>query len=87
LGISRLGLGDAVCGIRRGWGPTGQRTAFLEKIYAQELEKAQADGRIRSDIVVDRAKPVDVGVDLGRADMTSLWFVQQVGIVANFDSR
>lgn len=49
-------------------------------IYAKELEKAQADGRIRSDILVDRSKPVDIGVDLGRADMTSLWFIQQVGM-------
>lgn len=49
-------------------------------IYAKELEKAQADGRISPDVVVDRSKPVDIGVDLGRADMTSLWFIQQIGM-------
>jgi phage terminase large subunit len=49
-------------------------------IYAKELEKAQADGRISPAYGLDRSKPVDIGVDLGRADMTSLWFMQQIGM-------
>ncbi len=49
-------------------------------IYAKELEKAQNDGRISPSVLVDRSKPVDIGVDLGRSDMTSIWFMQQVGM-------
>jgi phage terminase large subunit len=49
-------------------------------IYAKELEKAQKEGRISPTVHVDRSKPVDIGVDLGRADMTTLWFMQQVGM-------
>lgn len=49
-------------------------------IYAKELEKATREGRISGTVEVDRSKPVDLGVDLGRADMTSIWFMQQVGM-------
>jgi phage terminase large subunit len=49
-------------------------------IYAKELEEAQREGRIAATVAVDRAKPVDIGVDLGRADMTAMWFVQQHGM-------
>lgn len=49
-------------------------------IYARELEKAQNEGRINPKILVDRGKPVDIGADLGRADTTSLWFMQQIGM-------
>lgn len=49
-------------------------------IYAKELEAATREGRISARIEIDRSKPVDIGIDLGRADMTSLWFFQQVGM-------
>jgi phage terminase large subunit len=55
------------------------RRVLKGAIYAKQLEKAQEDGRISRDVVVDRSRPVDVGVDLGRSDMTAMWFFQQRG--------
>jgi phage terminase large subunit len=48
-------------------------------IYAKELRSALEQGRINPRVLYDRSKPVIVSFDLGRADMTSLWFWQQVG--------
>ena len=48
-------------------------------IYAKQLEAAQRDNRISPNILVDRSKPVSLGVDLGRGDMTAIWFFQQSG--------
>ena len=48
-------------------------------IYAKELRAAQDGGRIGR-IPVENSKPVDVYFDLGRADKTAAWFVQQVGL-------
>ncbi|MDE2471116.1 MAG: phage terminase large subunit, partial [Bradyrhizobium sp.] len=53
-------------------------------IFAKELEKAMAEKRIGPHVLLDRSKPVDVAVDLGRADMTVLWFVQQAGMEHRF---
>lgn len=53
-------------------------------IFAREIEKAMTDKRIGPHVVLDRSKPVDIAVDLGRADMTVLWFVQQVGMEHRF---
>lgn len=53
-------------------------------IYARELDKAQRENRISGTVEIDRSKPIDIGVDLGRADMTSLWFAQQVGMQHHF---
>jgi phage terminase large subunit len=47
-------------------------------IYAKELRAAQEEGRITR-VPYDQAKPVNAFFDLGRADNTSIWFVQQVG--------
>ena len=47
-------------------------------IYAKELRAAQEEGRICR-TPYDHAKPVNAFFDLGRADNTSIWFVQQVG--------
>lgn len=47
-------------------------------IYAREIREATAAGRICR-VPYDRAKAVQTFWDLGRADMTSIWFVQQVG--------
>jgi phage terminase large subunit len=56
------------------------RRVIQGAIYAKEIERAQREGRISGMVEVDRSKPVDIGVDLGRADMTTLWFMQQVGM-------
>ena len=47
-------------------------------IYAKEIRAATADGRITS-VPYESTKGVQVIFDLGRADKTSIWFVQQVG--------
>lgn len=56
------------------------RRVLQGAIYAKQLEAAQRDGRITPHIKVDRMKPVDLGIDLGRSDMTSIWFMQQIGM-------
>jgi phage terminase large subunit len=48
-------------------------------VYAKELRTAQEDGRI-TNVPVEQNKPVDAFFDLGRADKTAIWFVQQVGL-------
>lgn len=48
-------------------------------IYANELRKAQDDGRITS-VPYDPTRPVNTFWDLGWADNTSIWFVQKVGL-------
>lgn len=47
-------------------------------IYAKQLREAQEGGRIIS-VPYDLNKPVSCFMDLGRADSTAIWFVQQVG--------
>ncbi len=47
-------------------------------IYAKELRKADADGRITK-VPYDPLKPVHTFWDLGIADATSIWFAQSVG--------
>lgn len=47
-------------------------------IFAQEIRKATAEKRFCR-VPLERAKPVHTFWDLGRADMTSIWFAQQVG--------
>jgi len=48
-------------------------------VYAKELRRAQTEGRICS-VPYDRTVPVDCFWDLGRADNTSIWFVQRVAM-------
>ena len=48
-------------------------------IYANEMRKAQAEGRITS-VPYDASKPVHTFWDLGWADNTSIWFIQKVGL-------
>lgn len=60
------------------------RRTLQGAIYAKEIELAAKEGRISPSIAVDRSKPVNVSVDLGRADTTSLWFSQQVGTEHRF---
>lgn len=59
------------------------RRVLSGAIYAKEIEAALTEGRISPKILVDRQKPVDLGVDLGRSDMTSIWFFQQIGMEHN----
>jgi phage terminase large subunit len=47
-------------------------------IFAQEIRKATSEKRFCR-VPLERAKPVHTFWDLGRADMTSIWFAQQVG--------
>jgi len=60
------------------------RRTLQGAIYAKEIELAAKEGRISPNIAVDRSKPVNVSVDLGRADTTSLWFSQQLGTEHRF---
>jgi phage terminase large subunit len=46
-------------------------------VYANELRKAQEEGRIR-ELKIDKSIPVQTFWDLGWADMTSIWFVQTI---------
>lgn len=66
------------------------RTILDGAVYAKELRSAQEEGRITRVPVVQN-KPVDVYFDLGRADKTAAWFVQQVGlefrVIDYFDDR
>lgn len=47
-------------------------------IFANEIRAATKDKRFMR-VPVDGAKPVQTFWDLGRADMTSIWFAQQIG--------
>lgn len=48
-------------------------------IYARELRRAQAEGRI-CEVPWEREWPVDTFWDLGRADQTAIWFAQKVAM-------
>lgn len=57
----------------------GQCKQALEgAVFAAELRAAAAANRITS-VPWDSSKPVDVFFDLGKRDMTSIWFAQTVG--------
>lgn len=47
-------------------------------IFANEIRAATAEDRFTR-VPYDKAKPVQTFWDLGRADMTSIWFAQQIG--------
>lgn len=51
--------------------------AIAGAIFAKELQKATEEGRI-TNVPHEKTKPVDMYLDLGRSDMTSIWFKQQV---------
>lgn len=52
-------------------------------IYAKQLRRAQEENRITS-IPYDQTKQVHCFFDLGRADSTAIWFMQQVGLEYRF---
>ena len=54
------------------------KAAIDGAIFAKELEKATEERRI-TDVPYEKTKPVDLYFDLGRSDLTSIWFHQQVG--------
>lgn len=54
------------------------RTMLEGAVYANELRKAEEDGRITS-VPHVTGKPVTAYLDLGWADNTSIWFVQSIG--------
>lgn len=51
-------------------------------IYAEEIKKVLLDNR-RGKIAYDPSRPVHTFWDLGHADHTAIWFVQQVGVEYN----
>lgn len=56
----------------------GETRLMLEgAVYADQLRSARASGRICR-VPYDPAFPVDVIFDLGKADMTAMWFRQQI---------
>lgn len=54
------------------------RAALEGAVYAKELRQAVLDGRITY-VPVEKARPVYTFWDLGRGDLTAIWFVQIVG--------
>jgi phage terminase large subunit len=48
-------------------------------IFARELQRTTAEGRI-TNVPWNRETPVDTFWDLGRRDMTSIWFAQRVAL-------
>lgn len=54
------------------------RVALEGAVYANEIRETIASGRILT-VPVERSKPVITFWDLGRGDMTAIWFVQIVG--------
>lgn len=59
------------------------KAAVEGAIFAKEITKAAEEQRITK-VPYDPSKPVDVFYDLGRADKTALWFVQQFGYEYRF---
>lgn len=60
------------------WG--GQTRKTLEgAIFANEMREAYASNRVMR-VPYDMAHPVQTVWDLGRADMTAIWFVQMIGL-------
>jgi phage terminase large subunit len=56
--------------------PRSAVRALAGAIYDKELGQAKLEGRINPDV----GRQVEAGgIDLGRADMTSIWFWQQRG--------
>ncbi len=56
----------------------GQCKAAIEgAIFAKEMQKATEEGRI-TNVPYEKTKPVDLYLDLGRSDLTSIWFHQKV---------
>jgi len=60
------------------------KAAVEGAIFASEMDKASErtpeypDSRI-THVPYDKSKPVDIFYDLGRADKTAMWWVQQIG--------
>jgi phage terminase large subunit len=54
------------------------RMALEGAVYAREMRLAYKEDRITA-VPIERAKPVHTFWDLGRGDMTAIWFAQIVG--------
>ncbi len=55
------------------------KAAVEGAIFSKELHQAQADGRIMK-VPYDPMVPVDTFWDLGKSNLTAIWFVQYVGM-------
>lgn len=56
------------------------RQAVEGAIFARQLEKAAAEGRITDDVEYNRSVPVHTYWDLGKRNKTAIWFCQYVGM-------
>lgn len=55
------------------------QVALEGAVYARELREALKDGRFMKGPILDRTKPILTFWDLGRGDLTAIWFIQIVG--------
>jgi phage terminase large subunit len=55
------------------------KVALDGAVYKDELQRATLENRITK-VPYDRLKPVNTAWDLGRSDMTSIWFYQVAGL-------
>lgn len=55
------------------------RVALDGAVYAKQLRLVQKENRVTT-VPVVRSKPVHLFLDLGRGDMTAIWFAQIVGL-------
>lgn len=49
-------------------------------IFARQIEKATAEGRINDEVEYNNSVPVHTYWDLGKANKTAIWFAQYVGM-------
>lgn len=56
------------------------RESLEGAIFAKELRRVTGEGRASGRVAWDRQTPVDTFWDLGRRDMTCVWFVQRVAM-------
>lgn len=56
------------------------RSAVEGAIFQKQIEQAYEEGRITNDVIYDPSVPVDTFWDLGKSDMTAIWFAQYVGM-------
>lgn len=54
------------------------KAAVAGAVFADEMRKAEEEGRVKENVPYDKTKPVDVFWDLGRNDKTAMWFVQYI---------
>lgn len=56
------------------------KQAIEGAIFARQIEKATAEGRINDEVEYNNSVPVHTYWDLGKANKTAIWFAQYVGM-------